>query len=132
MALQKVYDASGEVYYVDVTKLAPDGQGRIGNRQRFDIGNGSVVGSATILTVVAGAASGALLAANENRIVGSFYNTHGSDTAYINIGADATSADIPIRAGEWLHLTSFGVIFTEVINCIRGGSEDITLVVVSG
>lgn len=90
------------------------------------------VTSATVTQVTAAAASGELLAANSSRKALSVYNSHASDTAYINIGAAATTAKIPIRAGEWWHMYDMGVVFTQVINCIRGGSNDITLVVVHG
>ena len=90
------------------------------------------VASATVATATAAVGSSTALAASTTRRFWSFHNTHGTDTAYLNIGSAATSNDIPIRAGEWLHSKSFGVAFTQAINVIRGGSNDITLVVVSG
>ncbi len=40
MALQKIYDAFGDIYYVDVTELPADSQGRIGKRQKFEMAGG--------------------------------------------------------------------------------------------
>jgi len=53
MALRKVYDAHGQTYYVEVTELAPDGQGRVGNRQVVEVGNTITVEEGTGLVPLA-------------------------------------------------------------------------------
>ena len=90
------------------------------------------VSSASVATDTAVSTTSELAAAAAGRKSMSIYNTDTSETAYINIGSAATTADIPIRPGEWWHMSDYGVVFTEAINVIRGGSSDITLVVVSG
>jgi hypothetical protein len=91
-----------------------------------------VVSSATVTEVTAGSASGTALAASGSRLAASIFNKDTAESAYLNIGAAATTSKIQLRPGEWWHMANYGVIFTEVITCIRGGSQDVTLVVVSG
>lgn len=90
------------------------------------------VTSATVTQVTAGVASGTVVSASTTRRFVSVLNTDTSQTAYLNIGAAATTAKIPLRPGEWWHSKSHGVTFTEEVTCIRGASDDITLVVVHG
>ena len=90
------------------------------------------IDTCTVATATAATASATIIAADADRRFFSIFNTHATDTAYINIGAAATTAKIPIRAGEWFHSASLGVTFVELVAAIRGGSNDITLVVVTG
>lgn len=136
-SVQKVYDASGSVYYPEVERQTADAQGRVPLRQVMAIASsvaGAIITAASVSQETAGAIAADILAENTDRKGLSIYNanTANGDTAYLTFGEDADSTKIPIRPGQWWHMKDTGMIFTQAVNVIRGGSNDITLVVVTG
>lgn len=131
MPTRKIYDAQGVSH--DVEYVVGSGGGDVQVVQVYGTvttGAGSY-SSGTHAEVSATGTAGALLAADTGRVMWRVYNTHNTDTAYISVdGGDATSSDWPIRAGESIGSQELGVC-TGAISCIRGGSNNITLKVVS-
>lgn len=130
MALQRVYDAMGNTYYVDVTQFEASG-GRIGNRQRFEaVSPSAPSGDVTESVFEVTAASTVALAANANR-VGGFIQNNSDEDVNISFGGTASSSTTKIfGGGGTMSLIIDGQnCYTGAINAIcASGGKDIVIV----
>lgn len=98
MALQKVYDAHGQTYYVEVEPQTPDSNGRVALRQVFKIGesvapdppSGIVAGAKTVTT----AGTAEQLVASETACKKIIMTAEDDNTGKIYYGGSSVSSSL--------------------------------------
>jgi hypothetical protein len=86
----------------------------------------------THTSATAATATSVALAANSNRRFLAITNTHATDAAWIQFVAAATAAIPSVRISAGVRLVYDTFVPTSVVNCIRGGSNDISMSVEEG
>lgn len=91
-----------------------------GTALKADVGVGAA--NVAIAQVTAGASSGVLVTARATRRSVLVRNTHATDDCYVGTGTVTSSNGFLLKAGE-----SVPFYNVAALNCIRGGSNNITI-----